>query len=86
MNEKDIITKIEKEISALTDEFNKDYDYMLLTHVINLEFTMGKIFAYLDVLEDISIDSFVKVYETHRPLFNNVTAYVDKQYQVLRKV
>ena len=59
---------------------------MLLTHVINLEFTMGKIFAYLDVLEDISIDSFVKVYETHKSLFNNVTAYVDKQYQVLRKV
>ena len=94
MNEKYILDKITEVIGNLRAEY-ADYkgQYKLLTHVINLEFLMGKYFAYMDILsEDIphsekAFDStYIKVYEQHRNFIEVVTEYVNKQYNKLKEV
>ena len=53
MNEKYILDKITEVIGNLRAEY-ADYkgQYKLLTHVINLEFLMGKYFAYMNILSE----------------------------------
>ena len=94
MNEKYIIDKVTEVIGKLRTEY-ADYkgQYKLLTHIINLEFLMGKYFAYMDILSENIPHSekafesvFVKLYDQHRNFIEVVTEYVDKQYNKLKEV
>ena len=53
MNEQAIIEKVNKIVSEIRKEYTEyKGQYYLLTHVINLEFLMGKYFALMEILLD----------------------------------
>lgn len=94
MNEQAIIDKINKIVSEIRKEYTEyKGQYYLLTHVINLEFLMGKYFALMEILLDDSrenplkhfISTYFIEYEKNRELIEAITTHIDGMYKKLKE-
>jgi len=95
MNEQAIIEKANKIISEIRKEYTEyKGQYYLLTHIINLEFLMGKYFALMEILlEDNKenplkpfISTYFIEYEKNREFIEAVTTHIDSMYKKLKEV
>lgn len=95
MNEQYIIDKIDEIISEIRKEYTEyKGQYYLLTHIINLEFLVGKYFALMEILlEDNKenplkpfISTYFIEYEKNRELIEAVTTHIDSMYKKLKEV
>ena len=95
MNEQVIIEKVNKIVSEIRKEYTEyKGQYYLLTHVINLEFLMGKYFAFMEILLDDNrenplkpfISTYFIEYEKNRELIEAVTIHIDGMYKKLKEV
>ena len=95
MNEQAIIEKVNKIVSEIRKEYTEyKGQYYLLTHVINLEFLMGKYFALMEILlHNIGENplnpfdnAYCTKYEENRGLIESVTAHIDGMYKRLKEV
>lgn len=95
MNEQAIIEKVNKIISEIRKEYTEyKGQYYLLTHVINLEFLMGKYFALMEILLD-NIgenplnpfdNAYCTEYEKNGAFIEAVTTHIDGMYKKLKEV
>ena len=94
MNEQYLIDKIDEIISEIRKEYTEHKEQYLLTHIINLEFLMGKYFALMEILlEDNKenplkpfISTYFTEYEKNRELIEAVTTHIDGMYKKLKEV
>lgn len=95
MNEQAIIEKVNKIISEIRKEYTEyKGQYYLLTHVINLEFLMGKYFALMEILlHNIGENplnpfdnAYCTEYEKNRAFIEAVTTHIDGMYKKLKEV
>ena len=95
MNEQAIIDKVNKIISEIRKEYTEyKGQYYLLTHIINLEFLMGKYFALMEILlQNIGENplnpfdnAYCTEYEKNRGLIESITAHIDGMYKRLKEV
>lgn len=87
MNEQYIIDKIDEIISEIRKEYIEyKGQYYLLTHIINLEFLMGKYFALMEILMDsVGENACCTEYEKNKALIEAVATRIDGMYKKLKE-
>lgn len=87
MNEQAIIDKVNNIVSEIRKEYTEyKGQYYLLTHIINLEFLMGKYFALMEILMDsVGENACCTEYEKNRAFIEAVTTHIDGMYKKLKE-
>lgn len=66
-----------KEIESIGENRKSD-----TTHFINASYNMGKYHAYMEILEDLDTEQFVKCYERCKPDCDKVLQGMEKLYDM----
>ena len=56
-----------------------------ITHFINAEYNIGKYHAYMNVMEDLNIETFVMCHEKYKEDWHKVMQGMEKLYQMVER-
>lgn len=87
-------------VHDIMDELENELDfyegqYKLLTHVINIEFNLGKYFAYIEMLDDFTTEKawdnntepeWCKLHDKYEALRARALNYIESCYGKLKEV
>lgn len=76
----DCIEKAVKEINSLGENKREN-----VTHFINAAHNMGKYHGYMDILEKLDMDQFIKLHEWCKNDCDKVLQGMEKLYQMIKE-
>ena len=74
-----LVDKAEKSIAEALKSANKQ-DGNNITNILNAEYHMGEFHAYMELIEEISLDMYVEIGEKTQEVRQTVLEAIDKIY------
>ena len=75
-----LVDKAEKSIAEALKSANKQ-DGNKITNILNAEYHMGEFHAYMELIEEISLDMYVEIGEKTKEARQTVLEAIDKIYR-----
>lgn len=81
----DQILKVVSDIDLSIDTLQKANGTGKITEYLNIEHSIGKYHAFIECLEEINLDEFVRIYDSTKQRIDNALGKLEEIYQYVRQ-